>query len=89
MQRGLHILSPQQSEVVRTLTEDLNLPLAVVGRYGPDHPMMKDFDEESLEASSADGTIHVALNAGSLANELTRLAHAENFLLQGSSANPS
>lgn len=89
LQRELHTLTPEQGEIIKHLTEDIGLPLAVVGRYRPDHAMMKHFDEESLDASSADGTIHMAINVGSLANELARLAHAENFLLQGSSANPS
>jgi len=51
--------------------------------------VIKHFDKETLEASSADGTIHVAINNGPLADELTRLAYAENFVLQGSSANPT
>ena len=88
-ERELHIMEPYQAEIVKTLTQDLGLPLAVVAKYNANHPMIKDIDAERLEASTSNGTIYMAVNAGAFTDELTRLAHAENILLQGSSANPT
>lgn len=74
---------------MRTLTQDFGLPLGIVAKYRPGHPLIKSMGEEQLEATSAEGTFHMALNSGAFANELVRLAAGEDFVLSCSSANPT
>jgi tRNA A37 threonylcarbamoyladenosine synthetase subunit TsaC/SUA5/YrdC len=89
LEKELHLMEPYQAEIVKTLTQDLGLPLAVVAKYDENHPVLKGLDEERLEASTSNGTIHMAINTGAFTDELMKLCYAENFLLQGSSANPT
>lgn len=61
LHQELHIMSPLSTSIVQTLTQDFNLPLAIIARYRKEHPLMESFDQETLEASTADGTMQVKL----------------------------
>jgi tRNA A37 threonylcarbamoyladenosine synthetase subunit TsaC/SUA5/YrdC len=89
LHKELHILSPERAGMVRLLTQDLKIPLAVVAKYDPEHRVIKKLSEDGLEASTADGTIVLMMGTGSVSEEVTRLCEAEGLVMQGSSANPS
>ncbi|WP_076999840.1 Sua5/YciO/YrdC/YwlC family protein [Variovorax sp. KK3] len=88
-QRELHTLDKRAQQMVETLVLDHDLPLAVVGTFREDHPLMRKLDPELLRASSAAGTVALLLNAGTFHAELCRLGHDEVVPLLGSSANYS
>jgi hypothetical protein len=87
--KDIHMLEPMQAAIVHTLTQDFDLPLGVIGKYNPDHPMIKNIDGLTMEHSSVGGTISVLVNAGTFQDELTKLTAAENLPVLGSSANLS
>jgi tRNA A37 threonylcarbamoyladenosine synthetase subunit TsaC/SUA5/YrdC len=89
LHKELHILPPERAEIVRVLTQNLKVPLAVVAKYDPEHRVIKKVDEDGLEASTADGTIVLMMGTGAVSEEVTKLCEAEGLVLQGSSANPS
>ncbi|TFZ04450.1 Sua5/YciO/YrdC/YwlC family protein [Ramlibacter rhizophilus] len=88
-QRELHTLSPRAQEMVEALVLDHDLPIAVVGSFREDHPLMRKLEPDLLRASSAAGTVALLLNAGTFHAELTRLSREEVVPLLGSSANYS
>jgi len=90
LHQSLHIVTPMQREIVRCLVQDFDLPLAIVAKYRPDHPVIKKMDElERLDTSTAGVTIHMAMNVGNAVNRLTELCVADGIPIQGSSANLS
>ncbi len=86
-QREIHVLGSREQEILEAITQDFNLPLGVIGRYRPDHPLLQKVDSEMLKASTARGTIGMLLNAGPIYDELTRLSREAVLPLFGSSAN--
>jgi len=86
--KELQIVEPLQAEIVKTLIRDFRFPLAIVAaKYRPDHPLIKNFSEEQLEASTANGTICMFIEPGVLCTEIVKLCQEANLPLQGSSAN--
>ncbi|UUZ65189.1 Sua5/YciO/YrdC/YwlC family protein [Polaromonas sp. P1-6] len=86
-QRELHTLDRRAQEMVEALVVEHDLPIAVVGSFRADHPVMRKLDPELLRASTAAGTVALLLNAGTFHAELCRLAREEVVPLLGSSAN--
>lgn len=86
-QRELHMLDKRAQQMVDALVLDHNLPIAVVGPFRKEHPIMQKLDPELLKASSAAGTVALLLNAGTFHNEVCRLSQEEAVPLLGSSAN--
>lgn len=86
-QRELHMLDKRAQQMVDSLVLDHNLPIAVVGPFRREHPIMQKLDPELLKASSAAGTVALLLNAGTFHNEVCRLSQEEVVPLLGSSAN--
>ena len=89
LHKELHVLSFERAEIVRVITQELKLPLAVVAKYDPEHRVIKTLSNEGLEASTANGTVVLMMGTGGVGEELTKLCEAEGLVLQGSSANPS
>ncbi|KAJ9615860.1 hypothetical protein H2200_001937 [Cladophialophora chaetospira] len=89
LHKELHVLKPEHAEIVRCLTQDFDLPLAVIAKYDPNHPIMKHIDGATMDALSVNGTIAMLINGGSLQDELTKLMREANLPLLGSSANLS
>lgn len=87
MQREMHTLDKRAQQMVDALVLDHDLPVAVVGPYRQDHPMIQKLGPELLKASSAAGMIGVLLNGGTFHAELCRISHEETVPLLGSSAN--
>lgn len=79
----------EQLEFVEAITLDANFPLSIVGRYDPDHPIMKNADPFVLKNASKSGTIDLLMNAGPIHNEIARLALESGMGVFGSSANMS
>ncbi|MDO9435395.1 Sua5/YciO/YrdC/YwlC family protein [Hydrogenophaga sp.] len=86
-QRELHTLDARAQEMVDALVLDHDLPIAVVGTFRVDHPIMSKLNPELLRESSAAGTVALLLNAGTFHNEVCRLSQEEVVPLLGSSAN--
>ncbi|MHC6226322.1 Sua5/YciO/YrdC/YwlC family protein [Pseudomonas sp. X10] len=86
-QRELHTLDKRAQQMVDALVLDHNLPIAVVGSFRQDHPMIQKLGPELLKASSAAGRIGVLLNGGTFHAELCRISQEEVVPLLGSSAN--
>lgn len=89
LHKELHVMEPEHAEIVRCLVQDFDLPLAVIAKYNPDHPIMKNVDKSTLDALTVDGTLAMLINGGALQDELTRLMMEANLPLLGSSANLS
>ncbi|MBM86169.1 MAG: hypothetical protein CMM47_09110 [Rhodospirillaceae bacterium] len=87
--RQLYDLSPQGWEVIKAITRDYDVPLGVVGRCRIDHPLLRTMDEETIEASTKDGTLVMLLNAGPFHAQISRLSLNEGHPIFGSSANLS
>jgi tRNA A37 threonylcarbamoyladenosine synthetase subunit TsaC/SUA5/YrdC len=86
-QRSLHRLDTRSQEIIETITVDFNLPLGAIGPFQPEHPLLKRVDPELLNASTANGTVGMLLNAGPIYNELCRLSREQVIPIFGSSAN--
>jgi tRNA A37 threonylcarbamoyladenosine synthetase subunit TsaC/SUA5/YrdC len=87
LHRETHVLPPDKMDLVRLLTVDLNLPLGVIAPYRRDHPLIARLDEETLAASSMDGTMAMLVNGGPFQEGLVRVAAAGGRAVLGSSAN--
>ncbi len=83
----LHIMTPRTEDMVNAITKDFDLPLGVISHYRPDHPVLRNLDMATLEASSVEGTMSLLLNAGTFVEELISITHAMNVPVMGSSAN--
>ncbi len=79
----------EQLEFVEAITLAANFPLSIVGRYDPDHPIMKNADPFVLKNASKSGTIDLLMNAGPIHDEIARLALESGMGVFGSSANMS
>ena len=87
--RELYDLSAKAWDVIKVITEDYDLPLGAVGPCKIDHPLLQVLDEESIEASTKDGTLVMLINAGPFHSEICRLSLKELHPIFGSSANIS
>ena len=83
----LHLLDQRGRDMVRALVLDYDLPVAVVGGFREDHPLLRALGEEALAASTEGGTLAMLLNAGNFLLEVTRQATEAGQPLFGSSAN--
>lgn len=83
----LHTLPPRETRIVKLLAVDLDLPVGVVAPYRHNHPMLQRIPPDLLDRSVLDGTLAILVNAGELAEEVSRLASIEGILVLGSSAN--
>lgn len=83
----IHNLPPREAEAVKLLAMDLDLPIGVVAPYHPHHPMIQRIPSDILHKSVVDGTLAMLVNAGELAEEISRLASVEGLPIMGSSAN--
>ena len=89
LHKELHVMQPEHAEIVRCLTQDFDLPLAVIAKYDSNHPMFKHIDQSTLEALTVDGTLAMLINGGAIQDELTNLMMEAQLPLLGSSANIS
>ncbi len=89
LHKQLHVMRPEHAEIVRHLTQDVDLPLAVIAPYDSDHPMFKHIDQSTLEALTVDGTLAMLINGGALQDEVTNLMMEAKLPFLGSSANIS
>ncbi|KAB8231313.1 uncharacterized protein BDW43DRAFT_301774 [Aspergillus alliaceus] len=83
----IHILPPQEKDMVRLLTVDLDLPLGVVAPFRNDHPIIQRLGPDILSQCTVDGTMSMLVNGGKFQEELSRLAAESGLPLMGSSAN--
>ncbi|HSQ03726.1 MAG TPA: hypothetical protein VLN59_06815 [Burkholderiales bacterium] len=89
LHEALHVLDERKLGIVRAITQDYDLPLAVIAPYRPDHPLLRDLDPFVLKNAVKDGTLNILLNAGQLRNRIADIAVARGVLFVGSSANVS
>ena len=89
MHRDLHVLDDDRRAVVSAIVGDANLPMGTVAPGQLDHPALASLDRDVLDQTTDEGTVAMLLNAGSLLDELARIAFADNRLVIGSSANIS
>lgn len=89
LHKDLHVMRPEDAEIVRHLTQDVDLPLAVIAPFNSEHPMFKHIDQTTLEALTVDGTLAMLINGGAFQDELADLMMEAKLPLLGSSANIS
>lgn len=89
LHREIHSLPPREANIVKLLTVELDLPLGVVAPYRSDHSIIQRMSPDALEESISDNTLAILVNAGKLAEEISRLSSIEGLPLMGSSANLS
>ena len=85
----LHILGDREREMVRRITQDHDLPLAVIAPYRQDHPLLDTLDPFVRKQAVKNDTLNILLNAGELRNAIADLAIAGATICVGSSANVS
>jgi tRNA A37 threonylcarbamoyladenosine synthetase subunit TsaC/SUA5/YrdC len=89
LHEALHILGAREREMVRRITVDHDLPLAVIAPYRSDHPLLAALDP-FVHANAVKGkTLNILLNAGELRTAIADLAVDAGRLFVGSSANVS
>lgn len=86
---ALHDVDARGREVVRAITEDLDLPLGTVARYRGEHPMVRRIPPEILAQSTREGTVAMLVNAGPFLEALGWLSFTHELPIIGSSANVS
>ena len=79
----------QARDFVRAVIKDHNLPLSIVGRTRPDHPLLTNADPFTLKHATKGDTIDLLMNAGPIHDEIARLALENASGVFGSSANQS
>lgn len=89
LHQAVHDVDARGREVVRAITEDLDLPLGTVARYRPEHPLVRRIAPEVLEQSTKAGTVAMLVNAGRFLDALGWLSFVNNLPIIGSSANVS
>lgn len=87
--RQVHVLRQDRLDMIRAVTEDYDLPLAVVAPFRADHPLMRQLDDDLVKTSTASGTIGMLLNAGAFMEELAAISLEAGRTVLGSSANIS
>lgn len=89
LHEALHILGEREREMVRRITQDHDLPLAVIAPYRKDHPLLATLDPFVRKNAVKNDTLNILLNAGELRNAIADLAFAHETVCVGSSANVS
>ena len=89
LHEALHILGSREREIVRRLTQDHDLPIAVIAPYRKDHPLLATLDPFVHRNAVKNDTLNILLNAGQLRNAVADLAVASGVICVGSSANVS
>jgi tRNA A37 threonylcarbamoyladenosine synthetase subunit TsaC/SUA5/YrdC len=89
LHEALHILGERERAMVRRITQDFDLPLAVIAPYRQDHPLLDTLDPFVRQQAVKGDTLNILLNAGELRNAIADLAVAHGILCAGSSANVS
>lgn len=89
LHEAVHILGEREREMVRRITEDHDLPLAVIAPYRKDHPLLANLDPFVRQQAVKGDTLNILLNAGELRNAIADLAVADGIMCAGSSANVS
>lgn len=86
---SLHELDATGREIVRTITDGLDLPLGTVAPFRRDHPLLAKVPEEILAQSTKDGTLAMLMNGGPFLDALGWLSFVHGVPVIGSSANVS
>ena len=86
---ALHVLPEFQREIVRTITQRHDLPLAVIAPYRSNHPLLRRLDPFVLSQAVKGDTLNILLNAGALRTAIADLAIGRGILFVGTSANTS
>ena len=86
---NLSLLDQRSIDIVDSITRKHGLPFSVVVPYKVDHPFFAGLTPVTRERSSRGDTIDMLLNAGTLHDEIARLAWARGMPVLGSSANTS
>jgi tRNA A37 threonylcarbamoyladenosine synthetase subunit TsaC/SUA5/YrdC len=89
MHEALHVLDGRNRRIVKTITQDYDLPMGTVAPADLDHPMLREVDSGVLERTTLDGTLAMLLNAGPLMDRMAHLSFEAGTLVVGSSANLS
>jgi len=89
MHAALHVLDGRNRRIVRTITQDYDLPMGTVAPADLEHPMLRDVDPAVLRRTTLDGTVAMLLNAGPLMDRMAQLSFEANTPVIGSSANLS
>ncbi len=86
---NLSRLDQRSIDIIDAVTIKHGLPFSVVVPYKVDHPFFAGLSPLTRERSSRGDTIDMLLNAGTLHDEIARLAWARGMPVLGSSANTS
>ena len=89
MHAAVHLLDGHNRRIVRTITQDYDLPMGTVAPADMNHPMFQNVDPSVIERTTLGGTLAMLLNAGPLMDKMAQLSFEANTLVVGSSANLS
>ena len=89
MHAAVHLLDGHNRRIVRTITQDYDLPMGTVAPADMNHPMFQNVDPSVIERTTLGGTLAMLLKAGPLMDKMAQLSFEANTLVVGSSANLS
>tara|TARA_B100000780_G_C21109483_1_gene448268 strand:+ start:360 stop:1046 length:687 start_codon:yes stop_codon:yes gene_type:complete len=81
--------TPQARDFVHSVVDVYGLPLSIVGRFRPEHPIIANADPFAVKHGTKGGTIDLLMNVGPIHDEIARLALKSGKGVWGSSANMS
>ena len=85
----MHILDECERKIVRAITQDHDLPLAVIAPFRKDHPFFASMDPFVFRQAVKGDTLNILLNAGVLRTRIAGLAVEHGLVFVGTSANTS
>lgn len=83
------VVTERDKAMVKTITQDYDLPLSIVAPFMRDHPWVQTSEFGAMRRSTKEDTMDLLLNAGAIHNELARISWESSTPLFGSSANKS
>lgn len=89
MHAAVHVLDGRNRRIVRTITQEYDLPMGTVAPADLNHPMLSKVDSAVLQRTTLDGTVAMLLNAGPLMDRMAQLSFEASTPVIGSSANLS
>lgn len=89
MQKDIHILEDSKYDMIRSFSEDFDLPHIVVAPFRSDHPLVEKIPPNIMKKSAVDGKLGMYIGGGALVREVLRLTSEAGMVVLGSSANLS
>ena len=89
MAEAVHVLPPEQKQIIQSITVDHKLPLSVVAPFRDENPFMRKLTPFLFSIGTREGTVSCLHNAGEMRDEIGRHCWQQKVPFLASSANRS